>query len=516
MNPPATTDRPPAALRVLVVDDDEVDRMAVKRALRSARVLAEVREAGSVSEAMRSLRENAFDCVFLDFQLPGGSGLNVIEEARAIGFEAPIIVLTGQTDHEVAARLIKSGASDYLSKSALSPERLEQTLRGVLRVHHAESLAHAAEAARRESEARFRVLHETSPDGFMIFRSVRDDAAEIVDFAWDYVNPASERITGRRADELLGRRLLDVMPGNRESGLFDLYRNVVETGEPDQIEIRYNFEGLDRWFRITAARLEDGFAVSFSDITRRKRAEEEREQAISARSRFYAAMSHEIRTPMNAILGYADLLLAGAYGPLTPVQQEGIQRTFRAAQHLLELVNDVLDLSKLEAGKIEIQNQPVDVRELVEELFVTVEPLAEERGTELRLVADDDCARIETDPRRVRQILLNLLSNAIKFGESKPVEVRCRSHGDSAIAIEVVDRGAGIAPEDATRIFEEFVQLAGTEQPGTGLGLSISQRIAAALGGTLGLESTPGAGSTFRLVLPMKVPEEANPLPLGA
>src|SRR3954452_1002947 len=146
-------------------------------------------------------------------------------------------------------------------------------------------------------------------------------------------------------------------------------------------------------------------------------------QATGARNRFYASMSHELRTPINAVIGYSTLMLDNIYGPLNAKQKEGLQRTLKAARHLLELVNDVLDLSKIEAGKIELSLQPVPFPGTIEGLFVTVRPLADEHATELHLHVDGDATTIISDPRRVRQILLNLLSNAIKFGRGHPIEV---------------------------------------------------------------------------------------------
>jgi PAS domain S-box-containing protein len=498
-------------LRILVVDDDVVDRMIVRRALRSAGVAAEITEAESVPSALQALRTEKFDCVFLDFQIPGGDGLKVLTEARAEGIDTPIIVLTGQGDDEVAALLMKSGASDYLTKASVNAERLEQRLRSAIRVHQAESQAAESERARRAIESRFRVLHETSPDGFMIFRSVRDETGRMIDAEWEYANPAAIRMSGPERGALEGKRLLQAMPGVGEVGLFELYREVVETGEPRQTEIRYSYGAYDLWLRISAAKLDDGFAVSYADISARKQAEEERELAVAAQNRFYAAMSHEIRTPMNAILGYTDLLLVGIYGPLSPDQQRGIERTHRAAQHLLELVNDVLDLSKMEAGKVEIQMEPVDLAQLVEDLFTTVKPLASDRKTELRFDSRECPGPILSDPRRIRQVLLNLISNAIKFGQPNPVDVVCRKRGDSLV-IEVTDHGPGIAAENMSRVFEEFVQLSNSPEPGTGLGLPISRRLAAMLGGSLEAESELGVGSTFRLVLPLTHPGgEASP-----
>ena len=226
------------------------------------------------------------------------------------------------------------------------------------------------------------------------------------------------------------------------------------------------------------------------------------EQAMGARNRFYASMSHELRTPINAVIGYSTLMLDGIYGPLNAKQKEGLQRTLKAARHLLELVNDVLDLSKIEAGKIELSVQPVLFPSLIEDLFVTVRPLADEYGSPLTLEMESESFSVISDPRRVRQIMINLLSNAIKFGEGKPILVRCKQTEPGGVEIEVVDQGVGIAQEDIPRIFEEFVQVSESKQPGTGLGLPISKRLAQLLDGSLNVCSTPGQGSTFRLSLP--------------
>ena len=230
--------------------------------------------------------------------------------------------------------------------------------------------------------------------------------------------------------------------------------------------------------------------------------QDELEQAMGVRNRFYASMSHELRTPINAVIGYSTLMIDNIYGPLNEKQREGLQRTLRAARHLLELVNDVLDLSKIEAGKIELSMQPVNIPNLIEDLFVTVRPLADEHGTTLTFERDEDAMTVVTDPRRVRQILLNLLSNAIKFGLKKPITVKCTRNADTGISISVIDHGEGISDENQARIFEEFVQVSPSQQMGTGLGLPISKRLATLLDGSLEVRSEPGTGSTFTLNLP--------------
>jgi signal transduction histidine kinase len=176
----------------------------------------------------------------------------------------------------------------------------------------------------------------------------------------------------------------------------------------------------------------------------------------------------------------------------------------------------VLDLSKIEAGKIDLRLQPVNFPQLVDDLFVTVRPLADQFGSTLGLHHEGEPLKVVSDPRRLRQILLNLLSNAIKFGRGQPIDVRSRGTGGGGVVVEVIDHGEGIAPADMEKIFDEFVQLGKTQlTEGTGLGLPISRRLAEMLGGALEVESTPGTGSTFRLILPANASEGAPPAPGG-
>lgn len=268
----------------------------------------------------------------------------------------------------------------------------------------------------------------------------------------------------------------------------------IRESDTRELELRHRTALLE-----TEARSAEELAKVNGELQRRQY---ELERAITARSRFYASMSHELRTPINAVLGYSTLMLDGIYGPLNEKQREGLERTHRAAKHLLELVNDVLDLSKIEAGKIELAMQPVQFPSLVEDLFVTVAPFAAENKTELDLRMEGPPVTIVSDPRRVRQVLLNLVSNAIKFGAGKPVRVVSRATAEGGVQVEVTDSGEGIPTEDMSRIFDEFVQLGESQQPGTGLGLSISRRLVELLGGKLELESEVGKGSSFRVTLP--------------
>jgi len=288
--------------------------------------------------------------------------------------------------------------------------------------------------------------------------------------------------------------------------------------------IRKQLEAQSGKLQLQAARLEEAQAEVEVANTELQEANEEirsrhmeakainerLERVMAARSRFYASMSHELRTPINAILGYNDLLLAGIYGDMEGEQLQGVERAQKAARHLRELVDDILDLSKMEAGKIELVEEEVCIPELISDLLATLTPFAREQECELELETEGSPPLIRTDGRRVRQILLNLVSNAIKFGRGRPVTVRCGKEPDGGVRVEVVDRGEGIPEEDLVRIFDEFVQLPSEAAGGTGLGLSISRRLAEVLGASLEAESTAGSGSTFRLTLPPSLPDAGD------
>jgi PAS domain S-box-containing protein len=237
------------------------------------------------------------------------------------------------------------------------------------------------------------------------------------------------------------------------------------------------------------------------DVTERVQADREREEAIAARDRFYAMVSHELRTPVSAVMLYNDLLLSDLFAPLNEEQRDAVERSQRCAGDLLALINDLLDLSKLEAGRLEAHLEEVELCELVDGAVAAVGPLARRNGCPVDVQVPNRPVVVVGDARRIRQILLNLLTNAVKFGHGSPVQVKL-ARQDHRVLVEVRDRGPGIAPEDVPRIFEDFVQLGDHPSSGTGLGLPIARRLAEMLGGALEVESAPGAGAAFRLFLP--------------
>jgi PAS domain S-box-containing protein len=229
----------------------------------------------------------------------------------------------------------------------------------------------------------------------------------------------------------------------------------------------------------------------------------ELEKALLAKDRFLASMSHELRTPLNAIIGFTGTLLMGLPGPLTTAQKKQLQIVKDSAKHQLSLINDLLDLAKIESGKVELNLEPVACKDVLEEVAQTLRPLAEAKGLNFDLLLSDDGEVIlQSDRRALNQIVINLINNAIKFTDKGTVGL-CLRKTDDAVEITVTDTGIGIKPEDQAKLFKGFTRLnSGAYREGTGLGLHLSQKLGALLGGWIQFKSEYGKGSTFCLVIP--------------
>ncbi len=235
-----------------------------------------------------------------------------------------------------------------------------------------------------------------------------------------------------------------------------------------------------------------------------KHQSEQLAEANEAKTRFLRSMSHELRTPLNSIIGFSNIMLQGLAGSITDEQRTQLTMINDSGKHLLALINDLLDLSRIDAGAISLSFETIDVAALARETVEAIRPEADAKGLALHIELPSPTPTLASDRTRVKQILLNLLSNAVKFTESGSITMRVRTPSIGMVAIEVEDSGPGIPAWELERIFGEFVQLPQHERAsGTGLGLAISRRLAGALGGTLTATSEVGRGSTFKLVLPL-------------
>ena len=534
-------------VNILLVDDRAENLLALEAILEP---LGErTVRAHSGDEALKCLLTEDFAVILLDVQMPGLNGFETAEliKSRERTRYIPIIFLTAiSKDEAYVFRGYSVGAVDYMSKP-FQPDVLRSKVavfvdlyRKQRQLKDQERLLHEAAVRQIELEHRARFLAQEARTAHIV--STAMDAIVVLDAERriEVFNAAAERMFGRSATDVIGSHVEQVIADEQlDRALTTASENGSDRNKAELHSLTgYRSTGEEFPLEVSVSGLDvagdQSYAIIARDVTDRIRSEEalrtqadslarnaaelrelnkelqerqeELERAMTARNRFYASMSHELRTPINAIIGYNTLLLDHIYGPLNEKQTHGLQRTHKAANHLLELVNDVLDLSKIEAGKIELTLQPVPFPGTIEDLFVTVRPLADEHATELHLNIDGGAKAIISDPRRVRQILLNLLSNAIKFGRGQPIEVDLSLGAADHIEVAVTDHGEGIEPDDLPRIFDEFVQLSNSQQlGGTGLGLPISKRLATLLGGELRVTSERGKGSTFLLKLPGRI-----------
>jgi PAS domain S-box-containing protein len=385
-----------------------------------------------------------------------------------------------------------------------------------------------------ESENRLRTIIDSEPE---CVRLLAPDGALLE------MNPAGlAMIETDSLEQVRGRSIYPIVSSEYRDAFIKLNQGVFR-GESGSLEFEISgLKGTRRWLETLATPLRNpaGEIVAALGITRdvtgRKRAEEaqqmlteklqaqaeELELRVAERTRdlsiatdearaadritsaFLATMSHELRTPLNSIIGFTGVMRQGLAGPLTEEQSKQLGMVQGSARHLLRLINDILDISKIEAGQLVLCKEPFDLKEAIEDAVGHARIEAREKGLSVLTRVDPAAGRIVSDRCRVEQILTNLLGNAVKFTKKGGVRLEC-DVDDGQVTTRVVDTGIGIRPEDLERIFQPFQQVdsgAARQHEGTGLGLAICKRLVAMLGGDLSVESDWGKGSTFTLRLP--------------
>lgn len=481
------------APRVLVVDDDDGQRLLAGVSLMQAGF--EVVEAANGEQALTLFQGRPPDIVLLDVVMPGLDGFAVCEALRRLpGGHLPILMVTGLDDLDSIERAYRAGATDFITKP-IQWLILHQRVRYILR-------ASQAFLALRESEARFRALVQAAGSAILVL----DRDGSVLES-----NRAAERFYSfrfQRGDPVSPEFL----------ALLRFAGDPLQDDSPtSEITLR-TLDGDERTLIWTASPFADdeglasGVVAIGQDITARKhleqelvRARQQAESASQAKSDFLAMMSHELRSPMTGVLGAMGLLLQTA---LDPEQAQYVRIAHDSAQALLAILNDILDMAKLEAGKIAIESVSFDPAQLISDVVQLMATPAEHKG--IALVAQVDAGvlpLLQGDPARIRQVLLNLVSNAIKFTDQGSVTVE--AFHESATEVEdsggllrivVTDTGIGIPPEIQPRLFARFIQADSSisrTYGGTGLGLAICRQLCELMGGEIGLQSTPGAGSVF-------------------
>ncbi len=504
-----------AGARILYIEDDPGLSRLVRARLEAEGYRVELCSTGS--EGLSAFDEALHDLVIIDYQLPDFNGLQVLEALVSRRVATPVVIATGAGSEEIAVRAMKLGAADYINKEAsgkffhLLPSLVEKTLRQ----HELAQQAQRAQTELRESEERLRSILGSIDDSVL----VTDKSGLFV-----AVRPsASDERTPTESTGWIGATFREVFPPP-VSGLFEAAFSAVQARDRvEQFDYSLPSESGEVWFNAKVSPLKGlngafaGVTIVARDITVRKLAEERlrlasltADAASRAKSDLLARMSHELRTPLTAIIGYAEILSNEYFGTINDRQKQQLEIILQASRHLLELINDILDISKIESGKTELELGAVRMSSLVQNTVTMLKETAHRREVQVctSIPADLEALEISADERRVKQVLFNLVSNALKFTSAGGrVEIRMRRREDS-LAVSVCDTGIGIPPGELERIFDTFYQIRGrpaaSKAPGSGLGLSLARQIVELHGGRIWAESEgDGKGSSLTFTLPI-------------
>jgi PAS domain S-box-containing protein len=502
------------ALRPDIVDASQLRRVADLAPMLESRL-------ATVRELVRLRRDQDTAAAVAGFAASRREHERVVSAFAAIRYEQGTIRAAREREAVRRARL--TGAV-VLAGGALAFASLMLALysmhRGAIERQQLEQAKFEAERALRVMANQLTRLHAMSLDVICEL-----DA----EGRFQSVSPACEAIWGYLPEELLGTPYSDkVLPEDRPKSA--AAAQAVVAGQPlvsftnryvhkngsivpmlwsaqwshaEQLMIAIGHDITER--ERLAAGLERQAATLRQTVTELEVARNRAEAADRLKSAFLATMSHELRTPLNSIIGFTGLLLQKLPGPLTAEQTRQLEMVRASGRHLLALINDVLDISKLEAGQLAIHSEPVDVRAAIGKVTGIVRPLAEQKGLVLTVEIAPSVGTVPADGRRLEQVLLNLLSNAIKFTPQGAVSVTARVDAGS-LQVAILDTGIGIRPEDLQELFRPFHQIdtgLARAHEGTGLGLAISRRLAQLMGGDIAAESEPGKGSRFTLRLPL-------------
>jgi signal transduction histidine kinase len=511
---------PLVGTRILVADDNADMRDYVTRLLRDRGCIVTIAADGNA--ALEAARDSDPELIVSDVMMPGLDGFELLRALRADEKtrRTPVILLSARAGEEARVEGIAAGADDYLVKPFSARElvarvegrvQLDRTRRATERER--ERLLASVEAER----ARLQTVFAQAPAAIAVLEGPRHVFAS--------ANAHYQNLVGNRP--LVGREIRDALPEIIPQGLVAVLDEVYRTAKPyigTELQVMLDTanggEHREYFFTFIYQPIVDssgastGIFIHAVDVTNQVRARQEAEaakdvaeRANRAKSDFLAAMSHELRTPLNAIGGYTQLIALGVHGPITEAQEVALSRVQRSQQHLLSLINDVLNFAKLEAGRVEYHIEDVDLARIAHAVAPMVEPqLAERELAYVERVEPGLMARADID--RLQQIVLNLLSNAVKFterGGQITLEASHAADDPTRVQIRVTDTGIGIARDKLESIFDPFVQAhrnltRSTE--GTGLGLAISRDLARAMKGELRVESEEGRGSTFTIELP--------------
>ncbi|MDQ6737926.1 MAG: ATP-binding protein [Gemmatimonadota bacterium] len=496
------TDQP---ISVLLVDDDQVDRLSVRRALAKAG-LGEVAitEAERADEAFAHISATAFDCAFFDFRLPDQDGVALLRNVRTAGVRTPVIVLTGFGDEQTVLDAMKAGATDYLSKSAVSPERIGQAVRAAIRLGSAERRAAGAKAAEERYANQLRGLADAA-----VALNNSASVGELLDAAAKHAC----LITGAPVAQvkLTGDAALELAEESGNGGWFsraDEARQEMSAAVSIPLPSRDGHAIGEMILDVWADRARDGFILDqlarlVGGALENVRLYRAAQRATQARDDVLAIVSHDLRNPLHTIVlsaSYlADVFLADL--PDAALQQTEIIR--RAVDRANRLIQDLLDVSRIEAGGFSVNKEAVSPATIVSDAFEAMTSTANAANVTLESHTDDYLPDVCADRERLQQVFSNLVGNAIKFTPAGgTVVVTARASGPSNVCFSVKDSGQGISDDNLPHIFDRFWQARNAKRTGAGLGLAIARGIVEAHDGTVSAMSTLGLGTEISFELP--------------
>ena len=512
-------------LRILIVEDSADDLLLLLRTLRQGGYEPAHRCVQSAAALSAALAEETWDLVLSDYRLPQFNGADALKLVQEAGLDLPFIIVSGVIGEEQAVSVMKAGAHDYVLKDKLT--RLVPAITRELRDADVRRLRRQAENELLENREDLNRAQAVAHVGSWRLNVQRNQ------LLWSDEN---WRIFGvPKGTPLTYETFLGTIHPDDRTFVHEKWSAALR-GEPYDTEHRIVTGAAVKWVREraelefdAAGKLLGGFGTT-QDITERKeneqalrRAKAEAERASQAKSAFLASVSHELRTPLNAILGFAQVLGNAYFGPLTDKQKEYVDDIYESGKHLLSIINDILDLSKIEAGKMEPFWSNVDVEALLANSLVLVRETCATRGIHLEFIADATLRglRVTADERWLKQVLHNLLSNASKFtpdGGAITLKARLLDEADPTLEVSVSDTGIGIAPEYQEKIFDAFYQVRNgitSKTPGTGLGLSLVKQLLTLHRGRVWVTSEgEGRGSRFTFVIPVQpnAAEARNPI----
>lgn len=504
-------------IKVLVIDDDEVDRLTLRRALKKVELNYTLTECFEAVDALKNIEHNKYDCIFLDYLLPGIDGLMLLKQLRMEGNRTPIIIVTSQGDEKVAVEMMKSGASDYVVKDQITAPNIKKIIQNVTLLREIERQKEATELALKISEARLSEAQKIAKIGNWEFNYITEELYwseemyRIFNVDPDTFTPTSERnlaLYHPEDQELIVRMVNEAKQGDS----INLDLRVVLSEDTHKFVNLHGFLQFDKEGKV------EKFYGTVQDINQRKLVEKElteakmmAEESGKIKEQFLANMSHEIRTPMNAIIGFTKLLLNHPE-QLNPEQQKYINFISNAGENLLVIINDILDFSKIQSGKFELEQTDFILPDVTSNVLNLFRARAKEKDVELLEVIEDDVPfNLVGDPVRLNQVLVNVISNALKFTEKGYVKLSIKalrqSNSKALVRFIVQDTGIGIPDDKIETVFESFTQASSDttrKYGGTGLGLTIVKKIVNLQKGEISVESKLGRGTSFIIDLPFK------------